>query len=251
MEPGDNFASAAEKLQQEMVANGVEGVMVIADNVSNETCADTGRLRKYFKEVPKVWLVGSTSPFEPPARLEPFASLIKRGELVAMKLFPGHDKIYLNDDRYLSDIEFCDQYHIPLMIHTGVNTRDSAAAEYNDPKYIAAIAREYPNLKVVICHYFWPKLQYCFEQTEGLSNIHFDTSALADEEVVKMSGGWSVIKNILEKTLQRRAGSVMFGTDYPMCSVAEHLRLIRELDIDESARLAVLGLTAERLFGLK
>jgi len=251
LEKGQTFASAAKKLHDDMIANIVDGTIVIADNVSNDECANTDILLKELGDDKNIWVVGSTSPFDLAARVEPFRKLIQDKKIVAMKLFPGHDKVFLNDKRFLPDIELCNQAKIPLVIHTGVNTGDLEAAQYNDPKFIAGIAREYPDLSIVISHYFWPEMEYCFEMTDGLDNIYFDTSAMADSEVVEMSGGWDKVKNILEKTLKRRPGSVLFGTDYPMCNRPKHLQLINELDIDEKSRQEVLGLTAIKLFGLE
>ncbi|MDO8444392.1 MAG: amidohydrolase family protein [bacterium] len=251
LDKGQTFESVARKMRADMVTNNIDGAIVIADNVQNDQCANTDIIMREFKGAENIWFVGSTSPFEPTDRIKPFRKLVQDKKIVAMKLFPGHDKIFLNDDRFLPDIELCDEMIIPLIIHTGVNSGDPEAAQYNDPKYIVEIARKYPNLSIVISHYFWPKMEYCFEMTDGLDNIYFDTSAMADPEVVEMSGGWDKVKSILEKTLKRRSGSVIFGTDYPMCDLPKHLQLIRELDIDEQTRQDILGLTSIKLFGLK
>lgn len=250
MEKEDGFDVAAEKFHQYMSQNKIDGAIVIADNVSNDECADTNRIQKFFKNEKNIWLVGSTSPFEPSDRTNSFVGLVENREVIAMKLFPGHDKIYLDDPRYLPDIELCNKYNIPLMIHTGINTGDNDAAQYNDPKFIADIARANPLLKIVLCHFFWPKLEYCFETTTGLNNIYFDTSALADDEVIEASGGLEIIKNILEKTLKRRPGSVLFGTDFPMCPVAENIKLIQSLEISDLEKEAIFSRTAIEVFQL-
>lgn len=244
------FGLAVFSMKKDMQKNGIDGAVVIADNVLNEECANTDIVLNDFSNDKNIWVVGSTSPFEPKERIEPFRKLIADKKIVAMKLFPGHDKVYLNDPCFLPDIELCNSMNIPLVIHTGINSNDAEAADYNDPKFITDIAKKYPKLKIIISHYFWPKMEYCFDVTDGFDNIYFDTSAMADDEVVEMTGGWEKVKNILEKTLKRRSGSVLFGSDYPMCDQAKHLQLIGELNIDDKTRQEILGQTAIKLFGL-
>jgi len=174
-----------------MAANNVVGTIVVADNVKNDKCADTDIILKEFGNDKNIWIVGSASPFKSRERIEPFRKLIADKKIVAMKLFPGHDKIFLNDERFLPDIELCNENKIPLVIHTGANTGNFEVAKFNDPKFIVEIAKRYPDLAIIISHYFWPEMEYCFETTIGFDNVYFDTSALANDEVVETNPTFS------------------------------------------------------------
>ena len=105
-------------------------------------------------------------------------------------------------------------------------------------------------LKIVIAHYFWPEVEYCYEITRGLKNIYFDTSALADEEVVKETG-LKKIKNVLEKTIKDNQESVLFGTDYGMCDFESYIKLIKSLKISKEERDNVFWKNTLKLFKLK
>jgi len=82
---------------------------------------------------------------------------------------------------------------------------DSECSKWNDPKYIVKIAKKFPTLKIIIAHYFWPKMDYCYEITKNISNIYFDITAISDDEVIKKSSGIKKIKNILKKLLTTKA----------------------------------------------
>lgn len=114
--------------------------------------------------------------------------LFKEKVIKAIKIFPGHDPHYPNDLRLKKAFELCIKHNAPLVIHTGWNSGDPDVANYNDPKYIVEVANQYKDLKIIIAHYFWPRVEYCYDITKGYENIYFDTSGLADEEVEAETG---------------------------------------------------------------
>ena len=144
----------------------------------------------------------------------------------------------------------CIGYDIPLVIHTGWNSGDPEAAKYNDPKYIVKIAERYNDLKIIICHYFWPEVEYCYELTIEYNNIYFDISALGDPEVQETTGLDKIIK-VLEKTVFKNPNRLLFGTDYGMCSIKNHSELINELDISDEDRKKVFYKNAVDVFDLE
>jgi len=104
-------------------------------------------------------------------------------------------------------------------------------------------------LKIVISHYFWPKVEYCHTVTKPFENIYFDTSALADEEVTRETG-LEKIKEVLTLTADERPNNVLFGTDYAICSIAKHIDLINSLDIGGARKERIFCRNAIELFRL-
>jgi len=155
-----------------------------------------------------------------------------------MKIFPGHDPIYPTDPRLAPVYDSCKTCHAPMVIHTGWNSNQPEAAQYNDPRYIVQIAREYPDLTIVIAHYFWPEVDYCYELTHGYGNIYYDTSELADEEVVAATG-LDRIQRVLVKTLAENPAKVIFGSDYAECSRQAHITLVHGLPLQTQALYAL------------
>jgi hypothetical protein len=166
-----------------------------------------------------------------------------------VKIFPGHDPIYPTGKRLGPVYDLCVKYDLPIVIHTGPNSRNPEPAKYNDPKHIVKVARGFPKLKIVIAHYFWPKVGYCHELTKPYANIHFDTSGLADDEVVEETG-FDKIKKVLTLTVEQRARNVVFGTDYAMCNIRKHIELIESLKISRQAKDRTLSENAIKLFHL-
>jgi hypothetical protein len=236
-EENKTYEDAAKALLLDMKQNGVSKSVIIADNVEESGTADIETLIRIFDDHKEISLIGAINPFDQPEdKLAKIEKLILEKKIIGLKLYNGHDKIYPTDQRCFSTYELCNKHSIPVMMHTGANSGDSEAAKFNDPKMIVEIANKFPHLKIIISHYFWPRLEYCYETTKDIPNIFFDTSALADHEVIDESGGVQKVKDILKKTIHDRNDRVLFGTDYGMCKTKDHIDLINSLEITDDLK---------------
>jgi len=252
MKKGSSFIQAKQLLLKDMANNGIAKAIIIPDNIPNTLCADLDMVIRLTKNERKLLMVASLKIEEVNEKnLNRIKSLFVKKQALGFKIFPGHDPVYPTDKRWLPIFNLCRQHQLPLIIHTGINSGNQGAAKYNDPKYIIKLADNFKNLKIIIAHYFWPKLDYCFKMTQGYGNIYFDTSGLADPEVVVASGGLEKIKEILTKTIERKKDSIIFGTDWPMCKVKPHLALVSSLKISRAEKNNILYKNALSIFKIK
>jgi len=250
-ETEENFNSAKERLFANLAENKISSAFVIADNLTDTNCADTKTLVKLFEKDQNIFIIGSPNLLNPRKdEIEYLDNLLKNKAIIGLKLFPGHDPIYPTDRRCDAVYNLCLKYDVPVVIHTGINSGDTECAKYNDPKYIVEIAKKYSDLKIVIAHYFWPEMQYCYETTKPFRNIYFDTSAMADDEVVELSGGIDKVADILEKTISDKPENILFGTDYPMCDTKKHIDLIDHLKVSHELKEMIFHLNARKIFKL-
>ncbi len=123
-------------------------------------------------------------------------------------------------------------------------------ARYNDPKHIVKIANKFPQLKIVIAHYFWPQVKYCYEVAKPFRNVYFDTSALACDEVVKTTG-MANIRDVLTQSINDTPDNVLFGSDYDLGDFTKHISLIESLSLSKEQKRKVFYMNAKRLFKLQ
>ena len=247
-----NYKEARRILIKDLKKNNIDYAIVIPDNVPDDKGAIPGldTTLNLLKNNKRFFIAGTISILRKEEKiLKKLDNLFKTKKIVAMKIFPGHDPIYPTDKRLIPVYKLCIKHNLPIIVHTGGSSNDSDAAKYNDPKYIIKIARRYPELKIVIAHYFWPKVEYCYKLTRGHKNIYFDTSALADKEVVEETGAGK-IKKILEKTIRDNPESVLFGTDYACCEIKDHIKLINSLNISKEEKEKIFWKNAVKLFKL-
>ncbi|MFH1899376.1 MAG: KilA-N domain-containing protein [Patescibacteria group bacterium] len=116
---------------------------------------------------------------------------------------------------------------------------------------LVKVAERYPKLKVIITHYFWPKMKYCYEITKNIPNIYFETAGMGDSEVITASGGIDVVKEILSRTITDREDQVLFGTDWPMCKIEDHINLIKSLNLTEKVEAKIFAGNANKIYRLE
>jgi len=235
----ENNAKSLEEsrdlLLEEMNKNNVDYAIVIPDNIENDPhIADLEKAIELIKGLSKFFLLGSPQIIqERKGEIEKYEELLKKEIIKGIKFFPGHDPYYPTDERCSPYYSLCEGLNLPIVFHTGENSNNPKASEYNDPKYIVEVAKKYPKLKVIITHYFWPKIEYCYEITKDVPNIYFEFAGTADPEVLEKSGGVEKMKEIIEKTVEDRPNQVIFGTDWPMCNIRRQIDLIKSLKIDK------------------
>jgi len=228
-----NLQEAFDLFLQEMEKNGISGAIIIPDNIEgSDNIADLDKAIELIGNRKNLFLLGSPQIIQRgSSELEKYRKLLEEGKIKGLKFFPGHDPFYPTNERCLPYYELCQELDVPVLFHTGENSGDSECAKWNDPKYIVEVAKKYHKLKVIITHYYWPKLDYCYEITKDVPNIYFETAAMVDTEVVEKSGGVDKVREILQKTITDRPGKVFFGTDWPMCKIDEHIDLIKSLGL--------------------
>ncbi|MBU0997971.1 amidohydrolase family protein [Patescibacteria group bacterium] len=252
----DNTKSLEENrdfLLKEMAKNGVNYAIVIPDNIEHLIdIADLKKAIELTKGYKEFFLLGSPQIIQRgSSKVHKYRELMERGIIKGLKFFPGHDPYYPTDERCFPYYSICEKLNLPIVFHTGENSNDSKVSEYNDPKYIVKVAKKYPKLKVIITHYFWPKIEYCYEITKNTPNIYFELAGTADPEVLEKSGGIEKMKKVLEKTVKDRPNQVIFGTDWPMCSIDKQIALVRSLKISDGEKEKIFCKNAVEVYKLQ
>ena len=247
---GRTFEHSREILLQELAKNNVDYAILIPDNKPVSTIGNLNQVLEVAKDCHQLFVMGTVDiQRKMQTQLDELNSLFREGKIFGVKIFPGHDPIYPTDKRLFPVYDLCVKYDTPIVIHTGGTSKNPKASKYNDPKYIVKIADKFPDLKIVIAHYFFPNVEYCHELTKQYEKIYFDTSALADDMVVETTG-IDRIRKVLTSTITEHPSNVVFGTDYAISNIGKHLALIDSLDIEDELKSKVFFKNAIRLFNL-
>lgn len=250
-----SLEDAVNKLLEKMRINGIDYAIIIPDNLEGgPQIADLDTARKLIKNQNNLFLLGSPQIIQRgSSEVDKYQKLLKEGVIKGLKLFPGHDPYNPMDERCFPFYVMLQESGYPVIIHTGDSSSDpniTQPLKYNDPKYIVEVARRYPRLKVVITHFYWPKIDYCYEVTKDIANIYFEIAALADQEVLDASGGIDKMRGVLLKVIQDRPDKIIFGTDYPMCDIKKHIEFIKSLQLQKGIEDKIFSLNAIDLYNL-
>ena len=174
----DNLVSFEEKkvrLLDDLIKANVSGAIVIADSEESSPIGTPQECVELFSDTKNIFVIGGISPLiDYKVRLMQLEEYLKNKMIVGCKLYPGHESFYMDDARITDVIKLCEKFDVPLLVHTGWDN-----AQYNHPKYFVNIAKAHPDLRIVICHLYWPDIDFCYNTTSVYSNIYFDISSLA------------------------------------------------------------------------
>jgi len=220
----------------------VVAAIVISDSELSSVIGTPQECVDLFKNDKNIFVIGGISPLiDYKARLSQLEELLFNQLIVGLKLYPGHETFYMDDSRLDRVFQLCIKYDVPLAVHTGWDN-----AQYNHPKFFAKIAEDYPDLRIVICHLYWPNIDFCYEMTSTYPNIYYDISSLAYEteclEKTRVS---------LNRIAKRNVERIVFGSDYGACKIKDHIDLVESLDLEKCKKQLIYHDNAVNLYKLK
>ncbi len=166
-----------------------------------------------------------------------FEELISLG-LGGVKLHPDIQRFKLDDYRCLKIYELCEQYRLPMLIHTGDNRYD-----FSNPNRLIPILDIYTELTVVGAHFGgWSMWEEAAKKLYKCKNFYVDTTssfyALDNDR----------IKNIISLYTTDK---VMFGTDYPMWEMKPELDRFNTLNYSKEENEKMLYSNAVQIFNIE
>ena len=230
------------RLLSDLREAGVDGAIVIADSEMSSTIGTPKECVDLFSDVQNINVIGGISPLiDYEARILQLDEFLNNKSIIGCKLYPGHETYYMDDTRLTDVFNLCIKYDVPLLVHTGWDE-----PQFNHPKYFAKIASNHQSLKLVICHLYYPDIDLCYDITAEYPNIYYDISSLAYEQECIEKTVRSLSK-IAKENIER----VIFGTDYGMCSIKDHIDLVNLLDIPEESKNMIFCDNAIKLYKIE
>jgi hypothetical protein len=252
---GQSFAQVRDSLLASMKRLGIDCAFVYPDSEPGTLVSDLDTTRALVAGQPRLPMLGTihipSDETELPdakvvARLDALASA---GDIIGVKFFPGFELFYPDDGRCHVIYELCIRHGIPVVYHSGETMNETWREEYSHPHEIAKVAERFPALKIVIAHFSQPHLAACRDVVLAYPNVHVDISGLAYPGVIELCGQAAITGN-LEAVVTQQPEKVLFGTDWPICDVEEHLRLVASLPISDADKDRILSGNAMRVFAL-
>ena len=198
-----------------------------------------------------------TSTVDPCLGEETVRAAVERWEttsdLVAIKLYPGYRHFYVDDPRLGPVYEFAHRRRIPVMIHQGDTLYPDGLVKYARPIYADEVAVRYRDVNLVLCHLGNPWIDETAELVYKNPNVYTDTSGLLGPPQLPY------FPKMLERCTRKieellafvgSADRVLYGSDWPLESIATAVRVIEALDVPTEDREKILGGNARRLYRL-
>jgi predicted TIM-barrel fold metal-dependent hydrolase len=240
-----------DRLQAEMEANAVAYSLVLTSYLVNPNRPSTAEVVRAIEKIPTVGVVAGISYLNYKQRdLRELADFLGEGLVKGLKLYPGYEPFYPHDHRLKVVYELAEEFNVPVMIHSGDTFSPNGKVKYSHPIEVDEVAVDHRNVKFVICHLGNPWLVDCMEVVYKNSNVYADFSGLVLGEFTEAFEDY-MEQQIGEVLLYAGdASKILYGTDWPICSMKSYLEFVRQLKLTDADRHAIMYENARRLFRL-
>ncbi len=157
--------------------------------------------------------------------------------LKGVKLHPDIQNFKVDDYRCLKIYELCEEFSLPILMHTGDKRYDNS-----NPNRLIPILEIYDHLTVIGAHFGgWSIWEEASHVLCDIPNLYVDCSSampwISDEKTVEII---------------RRYGAerVLFGTDYPMWSPVNELDRFMNLPLTEEEKRMILSENVRKVYEL-
>lgn len=231
-----------KRLLSDMKANGVDMGIVISDSELESTIGSIDDCAELFSDCPNIFAVAGISPYiNYNEQLEKLRNYLTRGLFVGIKLYCGHEPIYIDDSALKPVFWLAAEYNVPVLFHSGWDN-----AQYAAPDRVKAAAAENPEVRFVCCHCYYPNLAECFETLKNCRNVYFDLSSVADDPEKCPS-----IAETLERYIPEMPERFIFGSDYGCCDQKTHIGFFESLNIPDEYRKLFFSLNAKKVYNIR
>ncbi len=147
-----------------------------------------------------------------------------------------------NDARYYPLYSKCCELSVPVFITTAPPPQvPRAVMDYVDPRHVDIVARDFPDLTVIMSHGGYPFVNEAIFACMRNANVYMD---LSEYELAPMA-------DIYVRALNTHIGDkVVFASAHPFVEQAEAIEIYRNLDLTPEVRRKVMYENARRILGL-
>ena len=152
-------------------------------------------------------------------------------------------QIYANDAKYYPIYSKCCELDVPIVFTTGPATLvPNAIIDHVAPRYIDIVARDFPELKIIISHGGYPWVNEAIIVAERNRNVYID---LSEYEHSPMAEAYFQAANTMI------ADKILYASAHPFVDFKEALQKYENLPLEPAVRQKIMYDNAARLLNLK
>lgn len=238
-----------DDLHTTMKTNGVACSLVLTSYKVTEHRPSTASVIEATRHMKDIFVVAGISYLNYTEKdLRELSGYLQEGLVRGLKLYPGYEPFYPYDKRLKVVYDLAIEYDVPVMFHSGDTYAPQGKVRYSHPLHIDDVAVDYPELKIVICHVGNPWIIDCMEVVYKNANVYADISGLVLGEFSDQFEKYMKAK--LEEMILFTGNpkKLLFGTDWPICSMSSYIKFMKGLDLSEEKKEMMMWRNAVELF---
>jgi len=154
--------------------------------------------------------------------LDAAARLLDRSEFRGLTISPADQNFHPADSRAMRIYELAARRAVPVFIHQGTHFPARGRMEFARPLLLDEIAREYPELTLVVCSLGHPWIEECIALVGKHPRVFADVAALVRRP-------WQAYNALVLAHQFNVMEKVLFGSDFPYFTAAEAIESVYRL----------------------
>ena len=231
---------------QEMEAAGITKALVVNRRARPPyESVPNADVLSFVRENPgRFYAVPALEPADRSAALDELEQLFTEPEIRAIHIEPGFAArpMYADDANLYPIYERMARKGMPLLVSAGGT--EGPDMSYVDPVHVHRVAKDFPNLKLVITHGGYPYVQQALFVAFDCSNVYLSPDMYLN--VPNMPGSLEYVRAANYFLGDR----LLFGTAYPVRPMMESVQHFNQLPFDAGVKEKVLHKNAAKLFGI-
>ncbi|MGB2958327.1 MAG: amidohydrolase family protein [Bacteroidota bacterium] len=248
----ESLRESLDALQQEMRRNRIDVAMVLTSYKTARGRPATRDVVSATRDVPHVSVVAGLSYLAfRREQLDELREFLQDGHVRGLKLYPGYEPFYPNDQKLRGVYELAEEFDVPVMIHTGDTYSAKGKLKFSHPLNVDEVAVDFPGVNIIICHLGNPWFRDTMEVVYKNANVYTDISGLVLGDFTDR------FERYMSKQFQEmmiyglEPDKVLFGTDWPISSMESYLRFMDELKVTPEEKRKILYKNAASLFRIR
>jgi predicted TIM-barrel fold metal-dependent hydrolase len=204
------------------------------------------------RKIPGLHVIGVADPLRTDAEhLHRVAAVLAGGQVKGLKGYLGYMPCGPDHPGYRPYYELAERYQLPFVFHTGDTYSPRARLRFARPLLVDDVAVEHPKVRFVLAHCGNPWLMDAAEVVYKNVNVWADLSGLAvgdlttEERFEALQDTSQALRRAF--LYAERPNRFLFGTDWPLVSMAAYRDFIRSA-LPESSHAQVFEENGHLLF---
>lgn len=230
-----------EELERSMTENRIDVAIVLAAYFPRKTGSITNeQILSLTKDYDNIVVFGSLDAENHLQKgVSELERLLLEDQIVGIKLYPGYQFVYPNDQKLDEVYELAVKFEVPVMFHSGLAYKSPGGIRFSRPIYFDDVADKFPELKIVISHLGDPDIRQATAVAHKNPNVYLDFSGLISNttKTKEKSEKWKrkneeyIVKTIEDVMIDLMGTEkIIFGTDWPISSHKAYLSLVDSLE---------------------
>ena len=159
-----------------------------------------------------------------------------------------HLNMEADDPRFFPIYAKTQELQIPVVIYTSMNFNTDMRWDIGHPRYIDAVARAFPHLKIIATCGGWPWVNEMVALARRHQNLYIDTCSHRPKHLATPGSGWEMLLQFANTLLQDRMvfSSGVGDIGLPLSQIVQE---VRDLPLKEDVKRKWLYSNAAELFG--